>query len=524
MEPPPVSKIGTASLYQDVARLNRALFLAPKETGSFGGVLWKCIRGEPLPLSLIQEIADQFNPYLNFRSPLTYETVPLCSTSSILYKDVLELTDRVESIYDPSLLKSELLAKLRRIAKSLFAPEEFSPAEVLLNEIEPFIPLDLTAFPRCKAGRIVKPDQTLLDLIGVMGCVLKQPNGIDSHVYEQCEKIFKAEFVQAVKIAPEKYLLAAKLAADCAFDALFKRTLNERLQPYTTEKGRRALQDDPSSVHSTDIPRNFACRGIVPPELACCNVEQITLNVQCKIRHFPSTLTKLQHLQVFKLLGENCFPVFPDFLTKISTLQRFEIESDANLSSVGKLTQIKTLVIGQHTLGEFFPGHPPVMPKEILELTQLTALYIKTSNLEELTDFALFQNLQRLDLILCGLTELPKGIGQLIHLRQLSCVDNRLKTLPEEIGNLIHLTQLSFRTNSLLETLPYTLGSLFELEYLECDFLALSLLPFSMVSCKNLKKIQGDHIGVFPVRLNVIFWSDKKPLNEFLKKPPFLKL
>ena len=42
----------------------------------------------------------------------------------------------------------------------------------------------------------------------------------------------------------------------------------------------------------------------------------------------------------------------------------------------------------------------------------------------------------RLDVSGCGLTELPKGIGQLVGLIYLNCAHNRLTELPIEIGQL----------------------------------------------------------------------------------------
>ncbi|XP_058114368.1 putative disease resistance RPP13-like protein 3 [Magnolia sinica] len=62
--------------------------------------------------------------------------------------------------------------------------------------------------------------------------------------------------------------------------------------------------------------------------------------------------------------------------------------------------------------------------------------------------------------------ELPKQIGELIHLRYLRCTKTKLKTLPSSIGNLINLQTLLVESRNRVEV-PETIGKMHQLRHLQ---------------------------------------------------------
>ncbi|MCF4968553.1 leucine-rich repeat domain-containing protein, partial [Nostoc sp. CMAA1605] len=93
---------------------------------------------------------------------------------------------------------------------------------------------------------------------------------------------------------------------------------------------------------------------------------------------------------------------------------------------IGKLIQLKKLILGKHQYDEYgylaFPigNNLSYLPTEIGLLTQLEELEVAGNRL----------------------TSLPEEIGQLINLRWLDLHNNQLSSLPEEIGQLVNLQTL----------------------------------------------------------------------------------
>ncbi|XP_058114506.1 putative disease resistance protein At1g50180 [Magnolia sinica] len=63
-------------------------------------------------------------------------------------------------------------------------------------------------------------------------------------------------------------------------------------------------------------------------------------------------------------------------------------------------------------------------------------------------------------------SELPKQIGELIHLRYLGCTKTRIKTLPSSIGNLINLQTLFVESSNKIGV-PETIGKMHQLRHLQ---------------------------------------------------------
>ncbi len=84
-----------------------------------------------------------------------------------------------------------------------------------------------------------------------------------------------------------------------------------------------------------------------------------------------------------------------------------------------------------------------------------------------------------------GITQLPKQIGQLIHLQHLDLSNNQLATLPEQIGELTNLRRLNLLHNE-LSTIPKQIGQLTKLKYLWVANNHLKMLPRQIEELSNL--------------------------------------
>ena len=102
-----------------------------------------------------------------------------------------------------------------------------------------------------------------------------------------------------------------------------------------------------------------------------------------------------------------------------------------------------------------------------------------------------------------GLTHLPREIGQLAHLTNLSVDNNALSTLPPEIGQLVHLTTLYLENNQ-LSTLPLEIGHLAKLKDLYLSNNQLSAIPPEIGQLANLRVLSlGDNqLSTLPPEIN----------------------
>ncbi|XP_050159703.1 putative disease resistance protein RGA4 isoform X1 [Malus sylvestris] len=99
--------------------------------------------------------------------------------------------------------------------------------------------------------------------------------------------------------------------------------------------------------------------------------------------------------------------------------------------------------------------------------------------------------LRTLNLSESGLSEIPKEIGELIHLRHIDLSWNRcLKILPDSICELYNLYTLHLCHCSFLQKLPDNMGKLISLKHLYVDgCLGLKYLPRGIRRLKKLKSI-----------------------------------
>ncbi|KAL1538212.1 putative disease resistance protein RGA1 [Salvia divinorum] len=121
--------------------------------------------------------------------------------------------------------------------------------------------------------------------------------------------------------------------------------------------------------------------------------------------------------------------------------------------------------------------------------------------------------LQSLLLSWCKLTEIPREIGNLVHLSRLDLSGNRIKELPEsmyslvelrslslencslkelqkEIGNLVQLRELDLSRNGEIKELPESICSLVELQILKIEGTDINCLPEALGELSNLRRLK----------------------------------
>gem|GEM_PF-3412599 len=111
------------------------------------------------------------------------------------------------------------------------------------------------------------------------------------------------------------------------------------------------------------------------------------------------------------------------------------------------------------------------------KLPALEQVNITAANLVEVS-FSGLENLKELRLS-CSISALPKEIGDLCALKELSLTGTPLKTLPDSIGQLSQLENLNLSGTSLTD-LPDSIGQLSQLQTLDLSGSGLTHLPDSI--------------------------------------------
>ncbi|XP_039850551.1 putative disease resistance protein RGA1 [Panicum virgatum] len=96
------------------------------------------------------------------------------------------------------------------------------------------------------------------------------------------------------------------------------------------------------------------------------------------------------------------------------------------------------------------------------------------------------KNVRTLDLTGCLISELPKAIGYLIHLRYIALPDT-IKVLPESVSMLLHLQTLDIPKKCQLDALPEGIHQLISLRHLGVDLKYISMIR----GIGSLVKLQG---------------------------------
>lgn len=170
----------------------------------------------------------------------------------------------------------------------------------------------------------------------------------------------------------------------------------------------------------------------------------------------PRNINALRDLEVFSL--EN--------------IRYFEREKTISSlpEDVCKLTNLKALILGS-------ASHPEIV------LNNLTELPKGIGNLVELLEIHLQFN---------SVSELPAEIGNLKKLKWLKLGGNDLSFLPKEVGNLKELQVLTIWNNN-LKQLPEEICLLTNLIGLDISFNSLTRLPDLIIRLTGLKKFYYDN-------------------------------
>ncbi|MCG3661756.1 COR domain-containing protein, partial [Aliarcobacter butzleri] len=189
---------------------------------------------------------------------------------------------------------------------------------------------------------------------------------------------------------------------------------------------------------------------------------------------------------------------FPKELVELKNLTTLYLSGNSLKEFPKELVELKnltTLYLSGNGLKE--------LPKELGELKNLTTLYLSSNELKELPkELVELKNLTTLDLSGNELKELPKELIKLKNLTHLNLSNNGLKELPKELIKLIELRNLNLSNNGLKE-LPKELGELKNLTTLYLSGNSLKELPKELGELKNLTylNLSGNELKEFPKEL-----------------------
>ena len=130
------------------------------------------------------------------------------------------------------------------------------------------------------------------------------------------------------------------------------------------------------------------------------------------------------------------------------------------------------------------------IPKEVFKLKHLRILKLNWNKISHLS--ASLGNLTSLnDLHICynQLTSLPESLGNLTSLNTLNLLGNKLRSIPESLDNLTSLKRLYLGDNQ-LTGIPESLGELSNLSDLKIQNNKLRSIPESFGNLTNLKELQ----------------------------------
>ena len=140
----------------------------------------------------------------------------------------------------------------------------------------------------------------------------------------------------------------------------------------------------------------------------------------------------------------------------------------------------------------------PTLVKNLLGFDALRVLFVDGDGTEpELaplpSELLGLGRLEELDLEACGISELPKRLGDLLSLKILRLDQNPIDALPDSNGRLRNLEELSLYYAWTLARLPETIGGLSSLRSLRLDGTQLRRLPASVAQLELLQILTTSH-------------------------------
>lgn len=229
-----------------------------------------------------------------------------------------------------------------------------------------------------------------------------------------------------------------------------------------------------------------------------------------RLTGLPSCIGKLTQLKTLVLSNKNLFTISkPDFsgIGQLYNLEILDIGGNnltkvpseiKNLTKLKKLYAIKNKISDLSSIGELNQlellqlneNNLTAFPSEITKLTKLVTLSVNNNNISDFQVIGKLSNLTRLCISSNGLTELPAPIGELRNLELLEIDSNTLEEFPAWITNLTNLKWL-YADNNKISELPKEIGYLDNLEDLSIANNKLSTFPAEIKNLTKLKKLNA---------------------------------
>ncbi|XP_048444100.1 putative disease resistance protein RGA3 [Pyrus x bretschneideri] len=189
-----------------------------------------------------------------------------------------------------------------------------------------------------------------------------------------------------------------------------------------------------------------------------------------------------------KIIGCKMHDIVHDFVQSLTKNECLIIDAkgvDNEIEVLGE--KVRHLTLKSEHAESLPPSNAYYNCKNLRSLTFLDSLIAEIDS-----NFILqLKCLRTLNLSYCGISEVPKEIGELIHLRHIDLSWNAgLGILPDSICELYNLYTLSLIGCWSLEKLPDNMGKLISLKHLYVGFCdKLEFLPKGILRLKKLKRI-----------------------------------
>jgi len=185
----------------------------------------------------------------------------------------------------------------------------------------------------------------------------------------------------------------------------------------------------------------------------------------------------------------------PEWISSIAVEAFFRDPRNQSVESISfhdlsNLTYLRLVGLSQLSVVELNLG---LTSLHLEDLPALEQAGIFAPGLVELS-FSGMENLKQLELS-CSISALPKEIGDLCALEELSLTGILFKSLPDSIGQLSNLKNLNL-SGSGLTNLPDSIGQLSQLESLSLNCPALTHLPDSIGQLSQLQNLNLNGSGV----------------------------
>ncbi|KAL5778565.1 hypothetical protein ACOSQ2_009302 [Xanthoceras sorbifolium] len=185
-----------------------------------------------------------------------------------------------------------------------------------------------------------------------------------------------------------------------------------------------------------------------------CNIEILEL-CGTGIEQVPASIEYLRGLVILNLNNCSSLMSLPSSICKLKSLERLYLSGCLKLDklpdNLGDLQSLTLLVANETAIRE--------VPSSMVHLDNLETLSFTGCKGQETVGLVLpplsgLHGLIDLDLVDCGLMEIPDSLGQLSSLRRLSLGRNSFESLPTSIINLSNLVSLDVSYCEKLQFLP----------------------------------------------------------------------